>query len=337
MPPFVPRTDEPAATPDGVEIAPACLGHLRSRDWVRVSHGLYRPDLEASGLHDELLAWRLVLPLSGAFTHLTAAAEHGLWLPPLPPGLPIFASMSRAEARPARNGLHVTRLVSSPPRTLADGVPLVPVPEAILACAAHLRLLDVIVLCDAALQLGLCTLVDLEAVAALHRRGAPLLRKALRYVDARSQSAWETLLRMLHVVCRVPVEPQAVITAPDGSFVAQADLLIKGTRTLHEYDGEDHLRRPQQRKDLKRHRRLDRIDYTRRGYTSQEVLYQAVGILRDADASLGRPHRPERIRKWHGLLADSLFTPSGTQRFLDRLGSGPGSPAAEHRRAADRS
>ena len=28
----------------------------------------------------------------------------------------------------------------------------------------------------------------------------------------------------------------------------------------------------------------------------------------------------ERIRKWHALLADSLFTQSGTQQFLDRLG-----------------
>ena len=337
MPPLVPQPNEPAATLDGVEPASPCLGHRRTRDWAKVSHGLYRPELEVSDLHDELLAWRLVLPPSGAFTHLTAAAEHRLWLPPLPPELPIFTSISRDEGRPQRSGLHVTRLVSSPPRTIVDGVPLVPVAEAILACAVHLRLLDLVVLCDAALQLRLCTLAELEAVAALHRRGAPMLRRALRYVDARSQSAWETLLRMLHVACRVPVEPQAVITAPDGSFVAQGDLLIQGTRTLHEYDGEDHLRRPQQRKDLKRHRRLDRIDYTRRGYTSQEVLHQAIGILRDADASLGRPHRPARIRKWHALLADSLFTPSGTQRFLDRLGSGPGSPAAEHRRAADRS
>jgi hypothetical protein len=203
--------------------------------------------------------------------------------------------------------------------TVLDGVPLVFVAEAILACAVHLRLLDLIVLCDAALHLRLCTLAELKAAAALQRRGAPMLRRALRYVDGRSQSAWETLLRILHVVCNVPVEPQAIITAPDGTFVAQGDLLIVGTRTLHEYDGGDHLPRPQQRKDLKRHRRLDRVEFTRHGYTSYDVLHQAVGILRDADEALDRPHRPERIRKWHALLADSLFTPSGTQRFLDRL------------------
>ena len=31
-----------------------------------------------------LSAWHLVLPSSGAFTGLTAAGLHGLWLPPLP-------------------------------------------------------------------------------------------------------------------------------------------------------------------------------------------------------------------------------------------------------------
>jgi hypothetical protein len=58
----------------------------------------------------------------------------------------------------------------------------------------------------------------------------------------------------------------------------------------------------------------------RRGYTSHEVLWQAVGILRDIDASLGRPHRPERIRAWHAMLLDSLFTPSGTARLRARWG-----------------
>lgn len=314
--------------PGAMDNPAACRGRLRTRGWVKVSHGLYRPDLEASdlraGLQAELLAWRLVLPRSGAFTHLTAAAVYGLWLPPLPTGLPIFASMSRDGVRPERSGLHVTRLVFAPPPTVVAGLPLMPVAESILACAVHLRVLDLVVLCDAALHLRLCTLDELKAVAALQRRGAPMLRRALRYVDARSESAWETLLRILHVICGIPVEPQAIITAPDGTFVAKADLLIKGTRTLHEYDGEDHLRRPRQRKDLKRNRRLDRNEYIRRGYTSQDVLYQAIGILRDADASLRRPHRPERIRKWHVLLADSLFSPSGTQRFLDRLVAGRG-------------
>ncbi len=47
-----------------------------------------------------------------------------------------------------------------------------------------------------------------------------------------------------------------------------------------------------------------------------EVLHQAVGILRDADLSLGREHRADRVRPWNALLSQSLFTPSGRQRLL---------------------
>lgn len=325
MVPFATGPRDPAPGPPDRPVA--LRGHLRGPKWVQVSHGLHRPALETSGLHEDLLAWRLVLPASGAFTHLTAAEEYGLWLPPLPAGVPVFASMYRHDTRPRREGLQVARLAAPPRIEVVDGVPLAVVAEVLLACAVHLRLLDLIALCDAALHLKLCTLPDLQAVAERRRRGAPLLRRALKYVDGRSESIWETLLRILHVVCDVPVVPQAVITTDDGGFVAQGDLLIVGTRTLHEYDGGEHLRRRRQRKDLKRHRRLDHVSFTRRGYTSEDVLHQAVGILRDADAALGRPHRPERIRKWHALLADSLFTPSGTARFLARLGL-VGTPSA---------
>jgi hypothetical protein len=42
---------------------------------------------------------------------------------------------------------------------------------------------------------------------------------------------------------------------------------------------------------------------------------QAATILRDADAALGRPHRPDRVRPWHSLLADSMVSPSGRERL----------------------
>jgi hypothetical protein len=62
------------------------------------------------------------------------------------------------------------------------------------------------------------------------------------------------------------------------------------------------------------------VVWTRRGYTDVEVLHQAVSILRDADRSLGRPHRPERVRAWHALLTDSLFSPSGMALARRRWG-----------------
>ena len=175
-------------------------------------------------------------------------------------------------------------------------------------------------LIDGALHRGGCTEREIADVAAGRRAGAPLLRRALAYADGRSESPWESMLRMLHVACDVPVEPQHRVFDSYGRFVARGDLWIKGTRVLHEYDGGEHLKRPQQRSDLRRGRDLANIGWVRRGYTSQDVLHQAVSILRDADMSLGRPHRPERVRAWHALLADSLFTPRGMARLQHRLG-----------------
>jgi hypothetical protein len=301
-------------------------GHLRRRAWTAVSHGLYKPTREVDGLVHDLLAWLLVLPPTAAFTGLTAAAVYGWWLPPLPDDIPVFAVIDVRDNRPRRDGLRVMRLVDPPGVRLVEGVPLAPPAEVLLACARELSLLDLIVLIDAALHLGMVTLADLHEVMARRRYGVPLLRRAVELADGRSESAWETLLRVLHVMCGVPVVPQYVVLDETGGFVARGDLLIIGTTTLHEYDGGEHRKKHRQRRDLARERRIGNVVWTRRGYTDAEVLHQAVTILRDADLSLGRLHRPERVRSWHALLADSLFTPSGTAlarrrwRLPDELG-----------------
>ncbi|MDQ3476121.1 MAG: hypothetical protein M3492_07265 [Actinomycetota bacterium] len=81
---------------------------------------------------------------------------------------------------------------------------------------------------------------DLLELARTPKRGAPRLRQAVRFVDARSEFAGESLLRVLHAVCGVPVESQLVIQDDEGFVVARADLHILGTRRLPEYDGAYH-------------------------------------------------------------------------------------------------
>jgi hypothetical protein len=267
-----------------------------------------------------LLAWQLLLPASASFTHLTAAALRGWRLPPLPDDLPVFACLPRTHPRPRQTGLVICRHPNAPPWELVRGVGCTTPAETILACARDLALLDLVVVIDAALHAEDVTLEELHAIARLRRRGAPALRRALPWVDGRSESAWESLLRILHVVCGIAVHPQYELFDEHGTFVARGDLWLVGTTMFHEYDGGDHLRKRQQRKDLKRARRLGHADGERRGYTSEDVLHQAVGVLRDADATVGRPHDPTRIRAWNALLRNSLFTPPGTVAFCRRIG-----------------
>ncbi|MFT4288648.1 hypothetical protein [Nocardioides sp.] len=123
----------------------------------------------------------------------------------------------------------MTRHPHPPESTAINGIVVTSVAEAVLAAARFLSLLDLVVLVDSALHLGRCTRGDLEAVATLRRRGAPALRRVLRYADQRSESAWETLLRMLHVACGItaparvrPATCAATVASPTSAWCAGA-------------------------------------------------------------------------------------------------------------------
>ncbi len=260
---------------------------------------------------------QLALPESAGFTHLTAAATYGWWLPTpinLPDDWPVFVAMPRSPSRPKRRGLNVAQLSYEPALVRVGGLRLTSPADTLLACARDLGLLDLVVLCDAALHMGSCGNRDILAAAGPGRRGAPLLRRAVALADGRSESAWESVLRMLHVVCDIGVEPQYVLRHA-GAFVARGDLWLVGTRALHEYDGAVHRTPSQHRDDLVRDRRILDAGWSRRAYTSREVLAQPSAILREADAALGREHRPERIAAWQDLLAASMFSSLGLNKL----------------------
>lgn len=294
----------------------------RGPGWVQLGYGIQMPaGLEGrDSLVAEITAWSSALPASGAFTGLTAARLRGLWLPSLPEGLPHFVAMGRApgEVRPTRRGLHVTRHPEAPAREMVDGVPVTTVPEAILAAARFLTLLDLVVLIDSALQLRLCTLAELAEIATHRRRGAPALRTALPYVDGRSESAWETLLRLLHVVCGIAVEPQVELYDDDGRFVARGDLRVTGTSLLQEYDGADHRTKDGHARDLRRDRELADIGVVRRGYVAKDLLDHSHLILAAADRALGHERRTSPS-PWLSLVAESCYSPAGRKALLGRV------------------
>ena len=177
-----------------------------------------------------------------------------------------------------------------------------------------LGLLDLVILGDSALRCGHCTLHDLRATAAQRRRGAPRLRTVLPLLDARSESPWESVMRVLHLAAEINVEPQKKIYDRHGHFVARADLWLVGTRRIHEYDGGIHRDRLVHRSDLARDRRLVEIDWQRMGFTSTQILHEGASIIASADRLLGRRWDPRRLARWEALLEDSLFRPAGRAR-----------------------
>ncbi|GAB2986431.1 hypothetical protein [Nocardioides montaniterrae] len=281
----------------------------RGACWEVIGHGVaIRAGLEGEQRFlAELKAWAETLPASCCFTGLTAARLYRLWLPPLPASMPSFIAMP-ADRQTRRSGsLVVCRHTPMIPSEVRRGLRVATVPETLLACAREVSLLDLVVLVDSALHLGRCSLADLEGIARCRRRGAPRLREALRWCDRRSESPWETLLRVLLRSCDIPVVPQAEARDRDGRFVARADLLVAGTRTLEEYDGAHHRDARTYARDRRRDSDLMANGFVRHGWVAREVVHDGWRIYVTACRALGREPDFRALETWKRLLAASRF------------------------------
>jgi very-short-patch-repair endonuclease len=141
-----------------------------------------------------------------------------------------------------------------------------------------------------------------------------MFRTVLPLLDARSESPWESVMRVLHQAADIEVEPQYEIYDGQGRFVARADLRIRGTRRIHEYDGGGHRKADTHVADLDRDRSLVEAGWQRCGFTARSVLREGGATIASVDRLLGRSWDARRLQRWEGLVADSLFGPIGRAR-----------------------
>lgn len=266
----------------------------------------------------DLAGFQRLMTAEGCFTALTALEVWGLDLPPVPEGCPVFMALRKSDPRPLRVGVHTSRHVRPVPFVVVRGLRVATVAEALVATARWVGLVDLVALIDNAIHKETVDLEELVEVSRSRRPGARAVRRSLDLVDGRAESLPESLLRLLHVVCGIDVEPQSSVVH-DGVEVARADLRVCGTNSVHEYDGDEHEKRPRRVRDLRRSRRLDRAGQVRRGYTLGDLLHRPATVLHDADRAVGRAHDPARVRAWTALVRDSLYTPAGRVAFLRRI------------------
>ncbi len=301
---------------------PGIRGHVRKVGFRRVSHGLFLPvgsrlDSDAERVL-ELRAWPLVLPEGSSFTHLTGAWLNGWWLPDLPDPIPTFVSVPGGSRGPRRPGLLVTRPRHAFQSVDRDGLLVAPAAEILLNCARDLGILDLVPLVESALRAQPGALASIRDLGSSGRPGCPRLRRAVELADVRSESPWESKLRLFHHVAGVPVEPQATIYDDDGRLLAVADLLVIGTTSIHEYDGSAHRGPRQQAVDLRRDRGLAGSPFVRRGFTADDLLNHDLVVLAEIDRAIGRPFRPRRIAPWRRLVAQSSHSAEGRARLQHR-------------------
>jgi len=293
---------------------------LRGPRWQPVSYGLHRRAGTESDLLGRCRDLTSVLPEGAAFAGLTAAAIYRMWIPRLPRWLPVLAALAPGTDRPERAGLYVFRSRAGLPRPWSvAGVPVVAPAVCIGQLAEDLGVVDLVAAIDGAEQLRLCTGLDIVDAIRSRQRGLPRLRRALELSCGASESPWESYLRVLHTTSGVAVEAQAVIEDPVGRFLARADLRIKGTRRLAEYDGASHRDRTRHESDLEREKALARNGWERYGYIAREIVQRPDRIVRDAEEALGWAHRPQRLADWIVLAQQSSLTDEGRVRLHHRL------------------
>ncbi|HEY0952516.1 hypothetical protein [Nocardioides sp.] len=288
----------------------------------RVSHGLYKRRRE--GLSDdeeyrrELAAYRLVLPRSAVFTHLTGARLRGWRLPKLPEQVPVFVAVRLKDPRPRRHGLICSRLSTSRAPTMLHGLPVEEPEEILLRMARDLGTLDLVVVIDSALRAGDLNAARMEQLLSSRRPGVRVLRAAYALATDRSESAGETILRLFHTALDVPVDPQVELFDDNGTSIGRVDLLLTGRTDAHEYDGEHHRDKDQHRVDMRRERGWAGTPYVRRGFALDDLLNHAAVVMHEIDRVLDRPHRIRRLHRWRRLVDNSLYSEAGRDRVMNR-------------------
>jgi hypothetical protein len=303
----------------------AIRGEVRQRGFRRVSHGLFLPERPSLSADEEfardLRAWLEVLPDGALFTHLTAARLLGWRLPHVPENVPVFAAVHDEERRPRRIGLICSRLVprcrQEPVRVVA-GLPVDDPEEILLRAARDLGHLDLLVLVDSARERGDIDPDRMSDLLRSRRPGTRALRAAYEASDPRAESGGETVLRRFHDVLGIPVTPQVTLVASDGQVIGRADLLVRGSHFVHEYDGEGHRTKGQHRSDLRRDRRLAQSSYVRRGFTLDDLVNHPAVMMHELDRALGRRHRHRPLAAWNRMVRESLYSEAGRQRILNR-------------------
>ncbi|MPZ94765.1 MAG: hypothetical protein GEU96_07560 [Propionibacteriales bacterium] len=286
-------------------------------DWQRISRGLYARSLPDRPLIETAAMVAKVLPRRSGFGSLTSAELRGWWLPnQLSERRPLLATTT-SEVHVQRNGLYVRRSTVADLEEI-DRVPVVSGAQTLAELARDLSLVDLVPMVDCALRLG----VDAESVLAAARprmRGCRRLRQAVNLADERSESWWESVLRLMHVLTGLgPVACQAELWR-SGVFVARADLHLVGTNRYPEYDGGAHRERHQHDADLGRDKRMSRAVHERYGYTGREIIHHPQMVIRDGEDARGWLHDPERVRTWLSLAGPSSLTSYGRTRLSARL------------------
>jgi hypothetical protein len=235
----------------------------RSSDLAAPFRGIRSPGEWGDDLFALCRAYAVRMQDGQYFSHATAAALHGLPLPPRFRGIrSLDVTVSARESVPRMRGVIGHRARSTASVSLVRGLVVASAVDTWLQLGTVLTLDELIAVGDELVRrrnpLATTEQVHAAVDAAAGRRGIAVVRRALSEVRAGVDSPRETWLRLLIVRSGLP-EPMVnlAIWGARGAFLAPGDLVFPGYRVLVEYDGEHHFATAEQaRRDIDRAERL---------------------------------------------------------------------------------
>ena len=243
-------------TPLPVELDPAGFGvqtaaeshvlraRLRAADLTAPFHGVRRVGSPTT-IEELALAYAARMTTRGRFTHTTSAALLGLRMPEGFRERELHVGVPRPARAPRGRGVIGHQVEPALPALRQVGLPLTPAVETWLQCATLLAADDVIIMGDGLVRRfrPCATMAELAAAVsqAAGCRGATILRKALTSIRPGTDSARETMLRLIVVRAGFP-EPEVngPIVNRYGATIAHGDLVFRGQKVILEYEGRQH-------------------------------------------------------------------------------------------------
>jgi len=209
-----------------------------------------------------------------------------------------------------RKGVRATRRQLEPHEiTEYEGLRLTSGLRTLKDLAADWSLIDLVVMADAALHFGDCSDAEWQAAGKSRGgRGIRNLRRATTLTDGRSESAMETLLRLVVVLSGLPApRPQVILLDDAGGWLARVDLLGPDGLTVLEYDGASHDAPKRHNSDVRRWALLRRHGFKVFPYTARDLFRGAADVVADYQDALGLPLDPSAVEGWLREFKKSSF------------------------------
>ncbi|MCE2512657.1 MAG: type IV toxin-antitoxin system AbiEi family antitoxin domain-containing protein [Acidimicrobiia bacterium] len=271
---------------------------VRTGDWVRVAHGVYRHRSAPDTRIARLLA--ACLTRDALASHRAAAALHGI------EGFRlnrIEVVVSRGAARPMKGAiLHQSTQFDLTMPVECTGVPCTGLGRTLLDVSAVVSRQRLDQAIDSVLRDGRLRLTDLYRVLVSHARrgrdGCAAFRASLedRGDDLVPLSAWSRMVADLLVESGLsrPVMEHRVHN-PDGGFVGQVDLAYPDCRVAIELDSRRwHLNRVSFDKDPERRNRLTILGWTVLNFTWTHYIQDPGALCATVKAACGQ-HHPTKL------------------------------------------